>query len=183
MANNNSVTSNFDEVILTNDQFTGYAPRQEAFSFAWNSDVSAHGAANASGANVPMGPPFTMALGAPGGRIVDFGIFVNRPALSASGFVSGSITGSLRLNSVAICSTTPIINMVGTSAGAIPTLANVSAVSTAALTPTVLNTNSCSWSGSAFISFDYNTFSAGSAAAGAAGIGFRAFCVVQRFAK
>lgn len=183
MANNNSVTTNFDEIVLTNDQFTGYDGRKSTYTFNWASDVSAHGAATTSGANVPIGPAFTVPLGSPGGRIVDFGIFVNRPALSASGFVSGTVTGSLRINSATVCSTTPIINMAANSAAAIPTLANVSATSTAAVTPTVLNTNSCAWSGSAFLSFDYDTKSAGSAAAGAAGIGFRAYCVVQHFAK
>lgn len=161
-----------DRLFLSNDTVgggVGYA--EQTFCYPCGGTMtegSVHGAANFSGAVLPM----FIAKG--NGRILDCFIGVVQPALSASGFVSGTVTATPRINSVAVCSTNPVIKMVGVSSGVVRTSTNnlLSAQLSAGGASAVVNVNSANFSTGDQISFDYNTFSVGSAAAGAAGSGF-----------
>jgi len=115
------------------------------------------------------------------GRVVDFGLAVFRPAISASGFVSGTVDATLRINSTAILSVNPSINMLTTSAaiGAPYTTQFAASYSAGQASAATINTNSAAFAKGDFISYDHNARSVGSAAAGAAGIGLRLYVVLR----
>ncbi len=108
------------------------------------------------------------------GRINNVFIGVGTPAVSASGFVSGTVDAQVRINSAAVLATLPAITMVG-SAGA----AGRRATNLGGGTSAVVNQASAAFSAGAMISIDYNLRSVGSAAATAAGTGFYAGVVVR----
>jgi hypothetical protein len=97
---------------------------------------------------------------------LDVAIGVPVPAVSASGFVSGTVDAQVNINSAAVLSTLPAIAMVG-SAGAVARKTTLTGGGTSA----VVNQNSCYFSAGDCISVDYNARSVGSAAATAAGTG------------
>lgn len=110
------------------------------------------------------------------GNIIDVGIAVAKAATSASGFVSGTVDLTLRLNSAAVCSTVPSILMAGSAGQAIYTATNNSAGNAVSA---VVNTASSRFSAGAVLAYDYNARSVGSAAAGAAGTGFYMYAKVR----
>lgn len=105
------------------------------------------------------------------GKIVGAWVALNNPALSASGFVSGTVSLTPRINSVAAFSIVPSIDMVATSALVVRTN-TLTAASAAGVVKGTINPLSAQFSAGDTISFDYNMTSAGSAAAGFAGAGF-----------
>lgn len=145
----------------------GFAFDEETLYFMTPLETSAHGI---SATGVPVG-----ILRKPG-RIQNVFIGVGTPAVSASGFVSGTVDANVRLNSATICTTLPSINMVGSAgaAGRRNTLVSASGV-----TPAVINPASNSAAAGTMISIDYNARSVGSAAAGAAGTGIYVGVVVR----
>jgi hypothetical protein len=100
------------------------------------------------------------------GRIVAAFIGVGTPAVSASGFVSGTVDAQVRINSAAVLSTLPAIAMAGSNSAA-----GRKATNAGGGVSGVPNTASSLFSAGAMISVDYNARSVGSAAAGAAGTG------------
>lgn len=153
-----------DRVLLSNDATVGYTndDRIATLNLLAN-ETSAHGA---SAGNVQFFGPLPV-----NGRIVDFAIGVLQPALSASGFVSGTVNATLRINSATVCSTDPVLTMVATSATCIRQATNQSAANA---TSAVVNNLSANFSAGDMISIDWNARSVGSAAAGAAGKGLYA---------
>jgi len=176
------MANNPDRIFLSNDTVVGsvgdpnnqgFQFDEETFYFASN-ETSVHGGANYSAITQGL---FTAKAN---GRIVDVWIGTVQPALSASGFVSGTVNGTVRINSVDVCSTDPSQDMVATSAGVVRTSTNKS--STGA-TSAVINQGSNTFSIGDQICYEYNTRSVGSAAAGAAGKGFYLGCKVRYFAR
>lgn len=156
-----------DRIFLSNDSSgnaqTGGGIWDDEQTFQFNiNETSVQGAANMSAGNVGL----FIAKG--NGRIVD--VFIGAPsvALSASGFVSGTINATPRINSAVVCATVPAINMAAASA----VLPNYPATNTGGGVSAVITAASALFSTGNAISFDWNTFSAGSAAAGQAGKGF-----------
>lgn len=162
-----------DRKVLSNDTYTapqgqGLAYQEEVFVIAFN-ESSVHTAATVTlqGVAGPMSKP---------GRITDFVIGVVATAVSASGFVSATVTGDVRINSAPVCSTAPSIPGPVGSAGAAIRIATNSTFTSAAGKPApvsaVINAASANFSAGDMISMDYTIGSAGSAAAGTAGKGF-----------
>ncbi len=131
-------------------------------------DTSAHGASAAM--RTLFGPMPR------NGNIVDVGIAVARPATSASGFASGTIDLTLRINSAAVCSTNPAINMAGSAGQAVYTATNAGQ---ATAVSAVVNTASSRFSTGNMLSYDWNARSVGSAAAGATGTGMAMWAIVR----
>jgi hypothetical protein len=158
-----------DRLLLSNDADVGYAYAEDIFSWATPLETSAHGF---SAVNVPLVGPMPR-----NGRVVDVILGVAQPALSASGFVSGTVIGNVRINSGAnICTTAPSIAMAATSATCIRKATNDV---TTGVTPAVLGLASAVFSAGDMIEVDYNAVSVGSAAAGAAGNGAYIAVVVR----
>lgn len=115
---------------------------------------------------------FIAPLGGPmhsNGHVVDFWIGVVTPATSASGFVSGTATAAVGINSVSIVSTAPAIKMAGSAGQAVRTN---TLTSTAQTVKTVMGPlNSTRFSVGDQLTVAINMISVGSAAAGAAGTG------------
>lgn len=166
-----------DGIILSNDT-TGFSYRDTKFEFAFVSETSVHGN---SVARMALGVwPFA----ATSGKIIDFGIGVVAPATSASGFVSGTVNATLRVNSGAVCSTNPSITM-ATSAGQavrVNTFASTAANQALAISA-IVNAASAQINPGDQIAMDYNAVSVGSAAAGAAGVGLYAYVLVRTQSK
>ena len=103
------------------------------------------------------------------GEVCGFVINVNGPALSASGFVSATISANLRINSVSCLTVLPgVSGPASASAGfAFRTISGTVNPASARVNP------------GDQITLDYNCQSGGSAAAGAAAIGFSAFAIVR----
>jgi hypothetical protein len=156
----------YDQTFLTNDK-AGYAYFTRHANFGFANEASAHGAAAIAVAEV-----FTVPGGF-SGEIVDCQIGVVLPAVSASGFVSGTATAQVRINSNAIMSTQPAIAMAG-SAGQAYRVATqfVSGIASGLVTSGIVNAASAAITAGDQISVDITANSAGSAAAGAAGKGF-----------
>jgi hypothetical protein len=112
------------------------------------------------------------------GRIVDAFIGVVAPALSASGFVSGTIDATFRINSAEVLSTLPAIVMAGSAGQATRKSTNAGGGVSA-----VVNAASANFSAGDQISFDYNARSVGSAAAGATAKALYASVVVRYAAR
>ena len=155
-----------DRIFLSNDSSgnaqtgAGIWDDEQTFMFAIN-ETSVHGAASMSAATLGQ----FIAKG--NGRITD--VFVGAPsvALSASGFVSGSLTAQVRINSAVVCATVPALNMKATSS----VIPDYTATNTGTGVSAVLTAASAVFSTGNMISLDWNSFSAGSAAAGQAGKG------------
>lgn len=150
-----------DELVLSNAS-AGYTLAARTYVFNFASETSAHGV---SAAVIPL----FQAAGS--GRISDFQIGVVLPAVSASGFVSGTVDATLRINSVACLSTNPSIAMAGSAGQAARIATNVSG---ALAVSGVVNVASGAVVPGDQVQMDYNARSVGSAAAGAAGKGFYA---------
>lgn len=108
------------------------------------------------------------------GRVVDFRIGVARVAVSASGFVSGTVSANLRINSVSCLSTLPGIlgPVAGSATQAVRTASNLCSAGNG--TSAVVNTASANFSAGDTFQIDWTANSAGSAAATATGTGLYA---------
>lgn len=150
-------------IFLSNDAGSqgGIYWDEDVFTYAYAGTTSVHGA---SASNIALAGPMKA-----NGVIQEFVIGVTNPALSASGFVSGSISANVKINGVSAVTTMPSIAVASNSANVTfkATNQNVAGVVPAVLSPT-LNV----FSAGNFISLDVRTETAGSAAAGAAGTGF-----------
>jgi len=146
------------ELFLSNAT-QGFDYNEETFSYTFISETSVHGN---SGTRYGLCGAMPRA-----GKVVDVAIGVVAPAVSASGFISGTVGATVRINSAAVCATDPAIEMVG-SAGAVARKAtNAGGGTSAVITP-----GSATFAKGDQLAFDYNARSVGSAAAGAAGVGF-----------
>lgn len=171
-----------DRVTLSNDftyaQLPGevYDDKYMSTNFLIN-ETSAHG----SSAAVQEG-----FLARYNGHIVDFQIGVVTPAVSASGFVSGTAEAQPRINSVAVMSTVPSIAMAPSAgqAGRFTTFGGNQSLSaaTSTLVSGVVNAASAQFSAGDMIAYDWNARSVGSAAAGAAGKGLYSVLTVRYYA-
>lgn len=150
-----------DQLFLSNDA-AGYTYDTRLIFFGFAQDNSAHGA------STTMTEVFMVPFGK-SGEILDVMLGVELPAVSASGFVSGTIDATVRINSVNICSTNPSINMAGSAgqASATTTFGKNAGIATSA----IINVASNAFNPGDFITVDMNARSVGSAAAGAAGKG------------
>jgi len=155
-----------DRLALSNDSNTGYKLDEETFWFSLVRETSAH---TGSAQNIPIG------IARASGRVVDFFFAVGGMALSASGFVSANVSATLRINSVAVLSTPPVITgPVATSATVVRKTTNAGGGTSA-----VVNSASGAFVPGDTFAIDYDLNSAGSAAAGAAGKGFTAGVTVR----
>lgn len=186
-----------DELFLSNDS-AGSIPVETTFFFGTSSEASAL-AASVSGLTLAqIGRPVTTYASsiAPFGRITDFGIGVVVPALSASGFVSGTVDAGVYINGAAVLSTRPSIPMTAVSGGASISAGATQYVATntgtskingltvsGATVSAVVNAASATFSVGDMISFDYNARSVGSAAAGIAGRGLYGFVTIRYGAR
>ena len=162
-----------NRLLLSNDSTVsggGIQPDEEVLFFSWAGESSAHGTLSAT--LVPLG------VAKANGVISDVFIGVVLPAVSASGFVSGTTEAQVNINSAAVCSTVPLINMAGSAGQAVRKSTNAGGGTSA-----VVNVASATFSAGDQISIDYNSRSVGSAAAGAAGKGFFAAVVVRYAAR
>lgn len=168
-----------DRLDLTDDTVGySYHDPEHAYHFALlANDASAHGF---SAGNQSLLGPMPAA-----GRVLDFQIAAN-PAVSASGFVSGTIDALLRLNSANIMTTNPSITMAGSASAVFPQLVvgtNVAQSASAAgivfLVSGVVNGASASFKQGDYISIDWNARSVGSAAPTTSGKSLRAYVVVR----
>lgn len=164
-----------DKVLLSNDAVRGYGydVRDITLSILAN-ESSAH----ATSANTLV-PIFTVPRNA---RVVDFFIDTVQVALSASGFVSGTISADLRRNSASILSTVPaIIGPVATSALCVrqctlgPSAANI--------VSTVVNQASALCSAGDQLAINWTMQSGASAVPGSAGKGFKATVILRMAAE
>lgn len=153
-----------DELFLSNDA-VGYAYFDRFANPGFASEASAHGASTTLTEVFMVPPGFS-------GEILDVQLGVVLPAVSASGFVSGTVDATLRINSVAVCSTNPSITMAGSAGQAYRVFTyGVSGVASGLVTSGIVNTASAAFVAGDQISIDMNARSTGSAAAGAAGKG------------
>lgn len=162
-----------DKILLSNDAVRGYGFDVQYITLPiLQNESSAH----TTSANTLV-PLFTVPANA---RIVDFYIDTVQVALSASGFVSGTISADLRRNSASVLSTVAAITgPVATSALCVrqctlgPSAANLQSA--------VVNQASAQCSAGDQLAVNWTMQSGASAAAGAAGKGFKA-TVVLRYA-
>jgi hypothetical protein len=150
----------FPRQILSNDSTIsggGVEFDDEIFTFNFANETSA---LTGSATLVPI-----VNAKAPG-VIADVWIGTVAQAVSASGFVSGTVDAQVNINSAAVLSTLPAINMVG-SAGQVVRKTTLTGGGVSA----VVNLASASFSAGDAISLNWNARSVGSAAAGAAGAG------------
>lgn len=157
-----------DRLFLSNDNYTasrpagGYEYDNEVFiANILANEASAHPAS--SNTLIPL---FTAKQN---GRITDVWIGVTQPACSASGFVSGSVSATVNINSAACLSTVPAVVAPALSANIVRGTTN--AAPNSAFISAVVNAASATFSTGDQISYNWTTQSAGSAAAGAAGKG------------
>lgn len=159
-------------IFLSNDSTIttgGVQPDEEVFGFGQASETSA---LTGSATLVPL-----FIAKAPG-VISDVFVGVALPGVSASGWVSGTVDATVRINSAAVCSTNPSIAMAG-SAGAATRKSTISGGGVSA----VVNVASAAFSAGDQISVDWNARSVGSAAATAAGQGFTGGVIVRYAAR
>lgn len=153
-----------ERLTLSNDASTGYKFDDHVLTYAFDRDTSAHG-------NSAAGVLVAQALN--NGIVKEFAIGVVKPAVSASGFITADVTAQLRINSAACLSTQPSI----TGPVASTSLAVKKATNAGGGVSAVVNSASAAFSTGDFITIDYDAKSAGSAAAGQAGVGF--FAVIR----
>lgn len=160
-----------DRLFIGNDAVTGYGYDEVVVPLAvLANESSAHAAAA-----VTLVPIWTAPAN---GRVVDFYISVVNVALSASGFVSGTVSADLRKNSASVLSTVPALTgPVATSA--LVTRQCTLGPSAANLQSAVVNQGSATFSAGDQFAVNYTIQSAGSAAAGAAGKGMVAVMKVR----
>ncbi len=152
-----------DRIVLTNDSTSsGGGIHSDEQMFFYNPQVNETSAA--TGATSAQLVPLFIAK-APG-RISDCFVAVTQTAVSASGFVSGTVNANVRINSVAVLSTQPSIPMAAASAANNRSRTNNSTTSLAATVSAVVNVASANFVAGDQISIDYGVISAGSAAAG-----------------
>lgn len=165
--------SKSDALLLTNDAI-GYQYQDRYSYFGFASEASAHGASTTLTTLFQVPDNFS-------GRILDVGLGVVLPAVSASGFVSGTIDATVRINSVAVCSTNPSIAMAGSAGQAYRVFTTgVSGIASGLVTSAVVNVASNALVDGDQIAVDMNARSVGSAAATAAGKGLAGY-VKYRF--
>lgn len=148
-----------DELFLSNAT-AGFDFLEETFSYNFISETSVHGTSGAR---------FTLVQAPRSGKIVQVEIGVVAPAVSGSGFVSGTVGATVRINSAAVCSTDPSIDMVGSAGQAVR---KTSITSAAGVIPATINPASATFNKGDQIAADINARSVGSGAATAAGVGF-----------
>lgn len=152
-----------DRIVLTNDSTSSgggiHADEQMFFYDPMVNETSAATAAT-SAQLVPL-----FIAKAPG-RITDCFVAVAQTAVSASGFVSGTVNANVRVNSAVALSTQPSIPMAAASAASNRSRTNNSTTSLATTVSAVVNVASASFLQGDQISIDYGVTSAGSAAAG-----------------
>ncbi len=161
-------------LLLSNDGIVGYAfdNRYPSLNILAN-ETSVHGnsAAVVQWQQVPPGVT---------GTIVDFQIGVVTAGVSASGWVSGTVDVTPRINSFAVMSTVPAIALAGSAGQAGRVFTGTSSTLNQALcTSGVVNAASNAFSGGDQISYDYNARSVGSAAATTSGKGLYAVGVFR----
>ena len=116
------------------------------------------------------------------GRIVDFAIGVGRIAVSASGFISATVSANLRINSVSCLTTLPgLLGPVGSANSAVQAVTNKCSAGNG--TSAVINAASAAFSAGDTISIDWTAGSAGSAAATQTGTGLFALVKVRYAAQ
>lgn len=113
------------------------------------------------------------------GVIQDVVVAVAQTAVSASGFVSGTVLANARINSATVCSTQPSIPMAAASAASNRSRTNNGATSLATTVSAVVNAASAAFLKGDQISIDYGVTSAGSAAAGLGVTGVQVGVVVR----
>lgn len=160
-----------DRLQLSNDATTGYAYDERIITFP----ILANESSTHVGSTNTLIPIFVAPAN---GRVVDFYISVVNVALSASGFVSGTVSADLRKNSASVLSTVPALTgPVATSALVVrqctlgPSAAN--------LISAVVNQASAAFSAGDQFAINGTMQSGGSAAPGAAGKGFVATMKVR----
>lgn len=161
-----------NRLFLSNDSTVsggGIQPDEEVFSFGQASETSA------LTGSATLQPLF---IAKSNGVIADVFVGVALPGVSASGWVSGTADATVRINSAAVCSTNPSITMAG-SAGQASRKSTISGGGVSA----VVNVASAAFSAGDQISIDWNARSVGSAAATAAGQGFRGSVLVRYAAR
>lgn len=162
-----------NRLLLSNDSTVsggGIQPDEEVLFFTWANETSAHGTLSAT--LVPVG------IAKANGVISDVFVGVVLPAVSASGFVSGTVDATVNINSAAVLSTAASILMAGSAGAAVRKASNNGGGVSA-----VVNTASAAFSAGDQISIDYNSRSVGSAAAGAAGKGLYVGVTVRYAAR
>lgn len=151
---------------------------EEVLFFQFANESSVHGGSNASATLVPVGAAKA------DGVISDVYVGVVLPAVSASGFVSGTLTFGANINSAAVCSTNPAIAMAGSAGQAVRVATNMPANAASGLvTSGVVNAASAAFSAGDQISIQWDSRSVGSAAAGAAGKGLYGAVVLRYNAR
>ena len=145
------------DILSLANETAGYNPEEEVYTYAFVQENSVHGN---SGANR------SLFVAKRNGRIVDVILGTVAQGVSASGWVSGTVTADVVVNSAAVCSTQPAIALAG-SAGAVARKSTNNGGGTSA----VLTAASANFSTGDHIAINYDARSVGSAAAGAAGTG------------
>lgn len=170
-------------IYLSNDSVTSVKPtgyQYDEDTFWFNpvvNDTSVHGTTSSAVMAELVGP-----LKA-NGVIQDVFIGTRRVAVSASGFVSADLTCTVRINSVAVCSTDPKLTGPVGSAGLAVRQATNSPTSAANVVSAVVNTASNAFSTGDMLQLDWSVLSAGSAAAGQSGTGFYIGVLVRYAAR
>lgn len=159
-------------IFLSNDGLPGVGGvtfDEEYFQFGQASETSALAG---SASLVPL------FIAKQNGVIADVVVGVALPGVSASGWVSGTVDATVRINSAAVCSTNPAINMAGSAGQATRKSTNSGGGVSA-----VVNVASAAFSAGDQISVDWNARSVGSAAATAAGQGFTGGVIIRYAAR
>ena len=165
-----------DRIQLTNDSTSsGGGIHADEQMFFYNPQVNETSAATAA-TSAQLIPLF---IAKANGRVVDAFVAVAQTAVSASGFVSGTVLGNVRVNSATCLTTQPSIPMAAASAASNRSRTNNSTNSLAATVSAVVNGASAAFSAGDQISIDYGVISAGSAAAGLAVTGVSVGVVVH----
>lgn len=162
--------ANTDGLYLSNSPADGFEYEEFDFPVALTANETSALAASAS--NIIAVGPFQR-----NGHIVDFSLRA-KPATSASGFVSATITADVHINSAAVCSTQPAIAMAGSAGQAVQKATNAGGGTSA-----VINRASAVFSVGDGASISYNARSVGSAAAGAAATGGSVVIRVRYYAR
>lgn len=164
-----------DKLFLSNDAVRGYGFDVKYITLPILQNESSAHATSAT----TLVPVFTVPANA---RIVDFYIDTVQVALSASGFVSGTISADLRRNSASVLSTVAAITgPVATSALCVrqctlgPSAANIQSA--------VVNQASALCSAGDQLAVNWTMQSGASAAPGAGGKGFKATVVLRMSAE
>ena len=170
-----------DRFLFSND--TGgteaFSPKFDEQTFVYNPQVSETSACT-DATSAQLVPLFVAKAN---GHIVDYYVAVAQTAVSASGFVSGYVTGNVRINSAQCLSTVPSIVQAAASASNARSRTNNSLSSVGTTVSAVINTASSVFSAGDAISIDYGVLSVGSAAAGLAFTGLTVGCTARYYAS